>query len=201
MSNTKIWDKVAQPPAEALKLIPAGRLRGMTDISPQWRYRAATELFGPCGVGWKYEIEDLWLDEGPGGEIFANAKVNLFVKIDGEWTDPIPGIGGSMLVVKEKAGLHSNDEAYKMAVTDALSVAFKVLGFGADIYLNRWDGAKYVVPIEQDDGKVADWLAACEAAADDEDFSEWWTKNKAKIRKDCGDDGAAKVYERFRALK
>jgi len=30
-----------------------------------------------------------------------------------------------------------------MAVTDALSVALKMLGVAADIYLGRWDGSKY----------------------------------------------------------
>ena len=31
---------------------------------------------------------------------------------------------------------HLNDEAYKMALTDAISVACKQLGVGADVYLS-----------------------------------------------------------------
>jgi hypothetical protein len=46
-----------------------------------------------------------------------------------------------MLIVKESAGLHTSDECYKMAVTDALSVACKVLGMGASIYW--FAGSKY----------------------------------------------------------
>lgn len=42
-----------------------------------------------------------------------------------------------------KSGMHNNDEAFKMAVTDALSVACKMLGIGADIYAGRMDGDKY----------------------------------------------------------
>ena len=47
------------------------------------------------------------------------------------------------MVVKESGGLHINDEAYKMAVTDALSVALKMLGVGADVYMGLYDGSKY----------------------------------------------------------
>jgi len=38
---------------------------------------------------------------------------------------------------------HASDEAYKMAITDALSVALKALGVGSEIYRGRWDGSKY----------------------------------------------------------
>jgi len=48
-----------------------------------------------------------------------------------------------MLVTKESKGLHSSDEGFKMAVTDALSTAMKLLGVGADIYSGMWDGTKY----------------------------------------------------------
>ena len=60
-----------------------------------------------------------------------------------EWSDPIVGIGGSKLVNAFNAGLQSNDEGYKMAVTDAFSTSLKMLGVAADIYAGRWDGAKY----------------------------------------------------------
>ena len=146
-----IWDALRQPPKEALKPIQAGRLKGKTDINPQWRYEAMTDQFGPCGIGWKYEIKRLWTEPGPEGQVFAFAEVLVYFKKDGTggpipddvWSDPVPGIGGSMMVIKEKAGLHANDEGYKMAITDALSVALKMLGVAADIYQGRWDGTEF----------------------------------------------------------
>lgn len=143
MDNLELWNKVKQPPKSALKKITGGRLSGMTDISPQWRLLALTEQFGSCGVGWKYTVDKLWQTDGPEGQVFAFALINLSTKQNGEWSEPIPGIGGSMLVTKEKAGLHVSDEGYKMAVTDALSVACKALGIAADIYMGLWDGSKY----------------------------------------------------------
>lgn len=141
--SLEIWDKLKQPPVTALKTIKAGRLSGMTDVNPQWRYQAMTEQFGPCGIGWKYAVTRLWSEPGSDGQIFAFSEVELCYLDNGVWSDPVPGIGGSMLVTKEKTGLHSSDEGYKMATTDALSVAMKMLGVAADIYAGRWDGSKY----------------------------------------------------------
>jgi len=141
--NMEIWNALKQPPAEALKTIAGGRLKGFTDINPQYRYFAMTEQFGPCGEGWKYEIVKLWSEPGSQDQTFCFAHISLFVKSDGKWGEPIPGIGGSMLVAKEASGLYSSDEGYKMAVTDALSVALKMLGVAADIYAGKWDGSKY----------------------------------------------------------
>jgi hypothetical protein len=126
-----------------LKQIAGGRLKGKTDINPQWRYEAMTEAFGPCGVGWKYEIARVWNEPGEAKQVFAFAEVKLYYKDGDTWSEAVPGIGGHMLIVHEQSGLHCNDEAYKMAITDALSVAMKALGVAADIYAGRWDGSKY----------------------------------------------------------
>ena len=142
--NLYLWNKLKQPPATALKTINAGRLKGKSDINPQWRYQALTEQFGPCGVGWKYEVVRVWQEHGSDEQVFAFAEVNLYYWAgDSEWSEPIPGYGGSMLVAKEKSGLYSSDEGYKMAITDALSVACKMIGVAADVYAGRWDGNQY----------------------------------------------------------
>lgn len=155
--NTAIWEKSKQPPPSALKEIAGGRLRGKTDINPQWRYRILTEIFGPCGIGWKYDIVHVWpeaVNIDGNHQTFAFARVNLWIREKGQWSDPIPGVGGSMLVAKEGSGLHCNDEAYKMAVTDALSVCCKMLGIGADVYAGRWDGTKYQQDPDSNNGFI-----------------------------------------------
>ncbi len=138
-----IYESLARPPKDALKKIEGGKLKGMTDINPQWRYKVMTEKFGLIGVGWKYEVQKLWTEQGSGGEVLAFAQVAVFVKDGENWSDPIEGIGGSKLVALEKERPVSNDEGYKMAVTDAFSTALKMLGVAADIYAGRWDGSKY----------------------------------------------------------
>lgn len=142
MENLELYDKIRQVPTEAQKTIGGGRLKGMTDINPMWRIKTLTENFGICGIGWKTQIVEKWIDKGEKSESVANVRINLFIKVDGEWSDAIEGIGGSMFVASEKMGLFTSDEAYKMAYTDAISVACKSLGMGADIYWNK-DNTKY----------------------------------------------------------
>lgn len=143
MNNLELYDKFRKVPETAKKNISGGRLKGMTDINPMWRIKTLTEEFGVCGFGWYYEITDKWIETSMAkDEITANVKINLYVKRDNEWSKPIVGIGGSMLVANERNGLYVNDECYKMALTDAISVACKSLGIGADVYWNK-DNTKY----------------------------------------------------------
>jgi len=131
--NLRFYEELRKVPQEALKSIQAGRLKGKSDINPVWRIKAMTEVFGPCGIGWKYEITKQW-QEVYGQEVKSFTNINMFIKVDGEWSDPIPGTGGATLVEISKSGLYVNDEGYKMSLTDALSVAMKSLGVAADIY-------------------------------------------------------------------
>lgn len=154
MGNMDIYNAVSAVPVSAQKRISGGRLNGMTDINPMWRIRELTELFGPCGIGWKYKIVREWLETASTGEVGAFVDIELQYRItpDANWSEPIPGTGGSKFVAAEKGNnLRASDECYKMALTDAISVACKALGFGADIY---WDAGrtKYnVAPPEQDE--------------------------------------------------
>lgn len=142
MENLELYEKVRAVPEIARKEIKGGRLKGMTDINPMFRIKTLTEHFGVCGIGWKPEIIRTWLDVGAGNEVVANVEIKLFVKVDGVWSDGIPGVGGSRFVAKETCGLFTDDEAYKKAYTDALSVACKSLGIGADVYWEK-DSTKY----------------------------------------------------------
>ena len=151
MTNMEVWNAVKQPPSTALKPIKGGRISGMTDINPQWRYQVMTEQFGMAGVGWGYSIKRLWAEPCNDGQVFAFAEIELWTK-DAEKT--IPGIGGSMLITKEQSGLHASDEGYKMAVTDALSVAMKMLGVGANVYAGLSD-TKYASKTMVDAAKEA----------------------------------------------
>jgi len=150
MSNLELWQKVAEVPKNAQKLIPAGRLKGMTDINPMWRIKTLTEQFGLCGIGWKYEITNKQIIKGSGEEQAAFVDINLYIKVDGEWSDPVQGTGGSMFITAEKNGLHTSDEAFKMALTDAISVACKALGIGANVYWNTSDSKYAGKPATQD---------------------------------------------------
>lgn len=152
LENLKVYEKIRSVPKEAQKEIGAGRLKGMTDINPMWRIKTLTEQFGMCGIGWYYDLVDKHIEEGANGERVSIVDIKLYVKVDGEWSKPIYGTGGSKLVNKESAGLYTSDECYKMALTDAISVACKSLGMGADIYYAK-DRTKYDLDQKQETSK------------------------------------------------
>lgn len=144
MNNMEIYEYARSVPDYAKKPISGGRLNGKTDIRPQWRTQVLTELFGPCGFGWKYEITSQRLEPGEGKEVKAFVDINLYVKCGDEWSAAIPGIGGNSYI--DNKG-YTNDECFKMALTDALSVACKQLGIGADVYMGA-ERTKYTAPDE-----------------------------------------------------
>ena len=134
MANMDLYEQLQTPPNDALKPITYGALKGKSDINPQWRYEALTAALGPCGCGWRFEIADTKTQSVSTGETMVFVLVNLYIKHGDEWSAPIPGWGGDYLVKKDKNGIHGNDEAFKMATTDALGTAAKMIGLAADVY-------------------------------------------------------------------
>ena len=172
--NLRHYEALRSVPQEALKPINAGRLKGMSNISPVWRIKAMTAEFGPCGIGWKYEIAKQWT-ETYGEEVKAFVEVNIFIKDGDTWSAAIPGTGGSSLVTKESKGLYVSDEAYKMALTDALSVAMKSLGVAADVYFKN-DGESKYNQYTQEPPKVEEAIAALDAAKTQKEYLDVWNK-------------------------
>lgn len=153
-NNLIFWDLLREPPVWAKNTISEGKLAGFTEINPQWRMEAMTEVFGPCGYGWKYDIVKYWTHEvsreirmETNGKVYhkqvvdvmAFMQINIHVNIsnlDGSekfWSDHIPGFGGAKLI-DHSYGSPGDDDAYKKALTDALGSAMRSLGVGANVY-------------------------------------------------------------------
>ena len=197
--NLKIWDMVKTVPDQFKKKITGGRLNGFTDIKPQWRVLKLTEIFGPCGVGWKYTTKEKKELEA-GGLVSVHVWIDLFIKVDGQWSDGIEGQGGSMLLAKEKAGNYHSDEAYKMATTDAISVACKLLGIGSDVYMGI-ASTKYQAPPKPQPAPVTreqmqKALDACKGVGiefDDISYNHYLNATGAEAQKLL--DGLRKAYK------
>lgn len=146
--NLKIYNLLKSVPNDCLKTIQAGRLKGMSDIKPQWRIMKLTEVFGMCGIGWKVSNVSFKYINGSDNQVVCSCYLELFVKVNNEWSDAIIGVGGSSFVANERNGLYTSDEAEKMAYTDAISVATKMIGLASDVYMGF--GGKYETPKEID---------------------------------------------------
>ncbi len=185
--NLDIWEKHAKPPVEALKKINGGRIGGMTDINPQWRLKAMTDVFGPIGVGWYYDVVDKTTKE-VGPELLVFVDINVYTKQNDDWSKPIFGTGGNKMATKESKGIHVSDECFKMALTDALSVAMKQLGIGADIYQGAWDGSKYkdmpLTPKKDEKDFATFWVALAQKEIKEAaDISDWKKRHAGSLNK------------------
>lgn len=159
MKNMDLYEKLRKVPEEAKKTIEAGRLKGFTDINPMWRIKALTEVFGPCGIGWWYRITDKRI-EAFGSEVRAFVDIELFYVWEGVASSPVVGTGGASFVTVEKNGPYVSDECFKMALTDAISVAAKSLGVGADVYYQK-DRDKYTSQPQKEDSTEAMVCTKC----------------------------------------
>jgi hypothetical protein len=142
--NLWLWEQVRKVPEIAKKPIGGGRLKGKTDINPVWRIMELTKHFGICGIGWYPKITRSWIESDDiTKEQSAFVEIEFYIKdpTTGFWSMPISATGGAAFVTKEKEGWYQSDECFKMAYTDAISVACKLLGVGADVYWS--DGTKY----------------------------------------------------------
>lgn len=136
----KLFESVQKPPEDALKPIDAGRLKGKNEISPLWRMKAMTEKFGLYGDGWKFEVTKEWKEPiEVTKEVIVQVSINLFTRNrnTGEWNAPSPATGSAYLIVKDKNGLHGNENAWASAFTDAFGKACKPFGIGYDVYLGK----------------------------------------------------------------
>lgn len=138
MDNLELYNRFAQPPENALKPFNNGKFSG-TDINPMWRIKALTEAFGACGTGWYTDIVRMWREDTEDGTSTVYCHIKLFYRTADGWSAPVTGIGGNTLMRKTKSGSATTDEAYKMAYTDAVGIACKALGIGANIW---WQEAR-----------------------------------------------------------
>lgn len=175
--NLTLYEKFRSVPQTAQKPIEGGKLNGFTDINPMWRIKMLTEEFGECGFGWYYEEVERW-KESAADETVCFMKIHLYIRRDQEWSRPIVGIGGSKLatLVRNRSQIDLNDEAYKMALTDAISIACKALGMGADIYYEK-DRTKYDIASEGDELKKPSRKKAAQYTPVDDNLFDQMVKN------------------------
>lgn len=144
MANLDIWEKLGKTdPAHTKGFNRAGGFKG-TAIKPIYTEQKMTEQFGPCGVGWGIDEPKFQVVPGNDGQMAVYCWVSIWINYGDKVSAPIHGVGGDMVVVKQSAGLRTDDEAFKKAFTDAVGNAMKHLGMSADVHMGLFDDNKYV---------------------------------------------------------
>lgn len=150
-TNLALFKKLEQVPEEAKTKIIEGRLKGKNSINTMWRIKKLTEVLGPCGIGWNFRVTDTRILEIASGAkaIFLDIAFKFKDPATGQWSEDIHGTGGNTLVRSESKGLYLNDDAYKMALSDAISSAARLIGLGGNVYYENDPENKYVPQVNE----------------------------------------------------
>ncbi len=141
-TNTALWDSVETTPPSKTKAITGKPYKG-TSPQPYYLIRRATEVFGPCGIGWGFTIIDERLEDG-----WPNVRIHIArVRVWYEWNGKrgeVEHVGQTVFCGSNKNGPFTDEDAPKKSVTDALVKALSLIGFAGDIFSGRYDDSKYV---------------------------------------------------------
>ena len=132
--NMKIWNAVeVTNPAFTTSVNQRG---GFTAIDAYYQIRQATELWGTYGGTWG--LRHLKRELHPEMEMAT---------LDAEFYYPGGSfeIGNSIeLKISTKNGMKWDDEFVKKLETNTLSKALSKLGFGADVFMGKFDDMRYI---------------------------------------------------------
>lgn len=143
MSNLDIWNKAEITDPKYTKPYQGkGGFKGNA-INATWLAKQATDQFGPIGLGWGVKVLKEQIIDGPNDEKLHSLHVELWYVVDGRRAS-IEHFGQTILVGKNKNGAFIDEDAPKKSLTDAMSKALSLLGFGADVHLGLYDDNKYV---------------------------------------------------------
>jgi hypothetical protein len=147
--NLALWKSVERTPKEHTKPITGKAYKG-TSPNPHYLVHKATETFGPCGIGWGFNILSERIAEGSDGVKIHIAHVRVWYKWNGD-TGEVEHMGQTVFAGKNKNGAFTDEDAPKKSITDALVKALSMIGFAGDIFMGRYDDSKYVAALDEPD--------------------------------------------------
>lgn len=143
MQNKALWQRVCVTDPAAVKPITGKQYNGNSP-KPYWIVERLTDEFGPCGIGWGFQIISERFERFSDTDSLHVAVVRLWYVMDGKRGE-LEQIGQTKGSYLSNAGKFIVDEdAPKKSVTDALVKCASYLGFAGDIFSGRWDDSKYV---------------------------------------------------------
>ena len=117
-TNTALWDSVETTPPSKTKAITGKPYKG-TSPQPYYLIRKATEVFGPCGIGWGFTIIDERMEDGSPNVRVHIARVRVWYEWNGKRGE-VEHVGQTVFCGSNKNGPFTDEDAPKKSVTDAL---------------------------------------------------------------------------------
>lgn len=168
--NLSIWKRVQRTDSRFTKPLEGMGFIG-TSINSTYMFMRATEIFGPIGEGWGYEvIEEKFIDGKPlvepildernkqvatrflrdgDGALFCEQNHSLKIKfwyiIECETRGKFESYGATPYRYQTNYGIKVDGEVIKKSLTDAIKKALSMLGFSSDVYMGMHDNPEYIV--------------------------------------------------------
>lgn len=168
-NHLSIWKRVQRTDARFTKPLEGMGFTG-TSINSTYMFMRATEIFGPIGEGWGYEvIEEKFIDGKPlvepildernkqvatkflrdsDGSLFCEQNHSLKIKF---WYNTERGLrgefesyGATPYRYQTNYGIKVDGEVIKKSLTDAIKKALSMLGFSSDVFMGMHDNPEYV---------------------------------------------------------
>lgn len=136
----ELWQSLeATDPAYCKEFQRPGGFKG-TAIDPMWRAKRLTEVLGPCGIGWGYEV----LADGIAGEKSPIhwCRVRFWYRW-GDQTGNFEGYGCTPVLMKRRDGYIPDEEFAKKSLTDAVMSCAARIGMSADVWLGTHAENRY----------------------------------------------------------
>ncbi|EJD6506560.1 hypothetical protein M0I01_RS03015 [Providencia rettgeri] len=167
--NLSIWKRVQRTDARFTKPLEGMGFVG-TSINSNYMFMRATEIFGPIGEGWGYEVlEEKLIDGKPliepvlneqnkqvatrflrdgDGSLFCeqnhSIKIRFWYIIECETRGEFESYGATPYRYQTQYGMKVDGEAIKKSLTDAIKKALSMLGFSSDVFMGMHDNPEYV---------------------------------------------------------
>lgn len=185
MDNMALWESVEKTDPAQTKQITGKPYKG-TSPKPYYLIRKATEIFGPCGIGWGFSIVSERVEDGAQGDKVHIAHVRVWYVFEGTRGE-VEHVGQTMFAGKNKNGPFTDEDSPKKSVTDALVKALSMIGFAGDIFMGRYDDSKYVSDLKREieqtafddiaDAYLSKARADIQCFATPGELREWWEKS------------------------
>ncbi|EOV8087119.1 hypothetical protein ACOMXT_000911 [Providencia rettgeri] len=168
-NHLNIWKQVQRTDSRFTKPLDGMGFVG-TSINSTYMFMRATEIFGPIGGGWGYEIiEEKMIDgkplvepvldahhkqaamrflrDGDGTLLFEqnhSIKIRFWYIIEGETRGEFESYGATPYRYQTKQGIRTDSEVIKKSLTDSIKKALSMLGFSSDVFMGMHDNPEYV---------------------------------------------------------
>jgi hypothetical protein len=177
MDKKTLWNRVYVTDPAAVKKI-TGKDYGGSSPSPYWIIERLTDEFGPCGIGWGFNVVNERFERFSDTDTLHIACVRMWYELDGKRgeLEQMGQTKGSY--VTSKGAFKVDEDAPKKSVTDALVKCASYLGFAGDIFSGRWDDSKYVAEAH---AEWADRRAAANESPEQKADRKAWEKRCAEL--------------------